>query len=142
MAGGTCIEQLTDLRNTFRCSDAPVHSTSCMFGDNESVINGSAFPCAPSHKRHNTPSHHHVRSQIARGCTAMHHIRSHNNVADVASKHWSCSAVANFLEPMFHHIGNAVTFFKNNGPDYLDSKIKCKEKGISNVTARANTDLH
>ena len=50
VAGRTCIEHVIDLRNTFRYLGVPIHKTSYMFGDNESMINSSAFPYARLNK--------------------------------------------------------------------------------------------
>ena len=65
VAGRKCIEHIIDLRNSVRYLGVPVHKTSYMFGDNESMVNSSAFPYARLNKRHNILSYHYVRSQIA-----------------------------------------------------------------------------
>ena len=51
-AGRTCIEQVVDLRNTFRYLGVPVHQTSYVFGDNKSMIDSAVFPHSRLHKRH------------------------------------------------------------------------------------------
>ena len=123
VAGRTCIEHVIDLRNTFRYLGVPIHKTSYMFGDNESMINSSAFPYARLNKRHNILSYHYVRSQIARGYIALHHIRSHNNISDVVSKHWSYGSVKDLLKPIFNTIGNTAKLFVDDSPDCLDEII-------------------
>ena len=74
IAGRTCMEQIIDLRNTFRYLRVPIHDISYMFGDNESMVNSSAFPYARLQKWHNILSYHYVRSQMAKGYIALHHI--------------------------------------------------------------------
>ena len=105
-AGRTCIEQVVDLRNTFRYLGVPIHNISYVFGDNKSMIDSSTYPDARIHKRHNILSFHYVRSMIARGFIALTHINSENNLADVVTKHWSYNTVKGLLKPVFDHMGN------------------------------------
>ena len=123
MAGRTCIEQIIDLRNTFRYLGVPVHDTSYMFGDNESMINSSAFLYSRIQKRHNILSYHCVRSQTAKGYIALHHIQSHNNVADIVSKHWSFHSVSDLLKPMFDTIGNTASLYTDDSVDCLNDYV-------------------
>ena len=105
-AGRTCIEQLVDLRNTFRYLGVPLHDISYVFGDNKSMINSATFPYARLHKRHNILSFHYVRSMIARGFIALTHVNSKDNLADVVTKHWGYNSVKDLLKPVFSHAGN------------------------------------
>jgi hypothetical protein len=111
IAGRTCIEQIVDLRNTFRYLGVPIHNTSYVFGDNESMINSSTYPDARLHKRHNILSYHYVRSMIARGFIKLTHINSQSNLADVLSKHWSYNSVKGLLKPVFHYTGNTADLY-------------------------------
>ena len=122
-AGRTCMEQIVDLRHTFRYLGIPVHNISYVFGDNETMIQSSSFPYARLHKRHNILSYHYVRSLIARGFIALHHIKSSNNLADVLTKHWSHSSVYNLLRPIFHHTGNTAALYTDDNPECLDNKV-------------------
>lgn len=47
----TCAEQILDLQVTLRCLGAPIHSISCMFGDNKSVVDSNMTPHGKFHKR-------------------------------------------------------------------------------------------
>ena len=123
IAGRTCIEQIIDLRNTFRYLGVPIHDISYMFGDNESMINSSAFPYARLQKRHNILSYHYVRSQMAKGYIALHHIRSHNNIADIVSKHWSFGSVSDLLKPVFDTIGNTAALYVDDSIDCIDDYV-------------------
>ena len=49
-SGRTCVEQVVDLRNSFRYLGVPVNDISYIFGDNESMINSSSFPHAKLNK--------------------------------------------------------------------------------------------
>ena len=53
LAGRTCMEQMVDLRNSFRYLGCPVYETSYMFGDNKLQINSTTVPYARLNKRHN-----------------------------------------------------------------------------------------
>ena len=89
LAARTCIEQVIDLRNSFRYLGVPVFNTSYVWGDNESQIHSSTVPYARLGKRHNILSFHYVRSLLAKGFIVLSHIPSAFNVADTLSKHWS-----------------------------------------------------
>jgi hypothetical protein len=124
IAGRTCIEQAIDLRNSFRYLGVPINNVSYVFGDNETMIDSSTFPHSRLHKRHNILSYHYVRSMIAKGFLAMHHIPSGDNVADVVSKHWSHASVYHsLLKPIFHHIGNTAKLYEDDSPGCLDGII-------------------
>ena len=123
VAGRTCVEQIVDLRNTFRCLGVPVNKTSCVFGDNETMMQSSSFPHARLHKRHNMLSFHYVRSMIARGFVALHHLKSANNLADILTKHWSHASVHGLLCPIFHHQGNTANLHDDDTPGCSDNHI-------------------
>ena len=53
IAGRTRIEQIVDLRNTIRYLGVPINEISCVFGDNQSMIDSATFPYARLQKRHN-----------------------------------------------------------------------------------------
>jgi hypothetical protein len=121
ISGRTCIEQIIDLRNSFRYLGVPINDVSYAFGDNETMINSATDPGARLHKRHNILSFHFVRSMISRGFIALHHLKSHNNLSDVLTKHWSYNSVKDLLRPAFHHTGNTASL-------YLDDSIGCLDK--------------
>ena len=47
-------------------------------------------------------------------------IRSHNNISDVVSKHWSYGSVKDLLKPIFNTVGNTAKLFVDDSPDCLD----------------------
>ena len=120
IAGRTCIEQIIDLRNTFRYLGVPIHERSYVFGDNESMINSSIYPDARLQKRHNILSFHYVRSMISRKFISMYHIASHSNLTDLLTKHWSHNANYQLLRPVFHHVGNTANLYIDDRPGCLD----------------------
>lgn len=124
VAGRTCIEQTVDLRNTFRYLGVPINDISYVFGDNESMIDSSSFPYARLRKRHNILSFHYVRSMIAKGFIALHHLISSSNLADILTKHWSHNSVYNLLKPLFHHVGNTAQLYIDDSPECLDNIIQ------------------
>ena len=93
VAGRTCIEQVIDLRNTFRYLGVPVEGPSYVFGDNETIINTASIPHSRLNKRHNALSYHRVRESIAAGIARLFHIRGKTNPADILSKHWDYPSV-------------------------------------------------
>jgi len=118
-SGRTCVEQTVDLRHSFRYLGVPINKISYVFGDNETMINSSSFPHAKLHKRHNILSYHYVRSMVAAGFIAMHHIPSEANLADVLSKHWAYQSVYHLLQPIFHHVGNTASLYEDDDHDNI-----------------------
>ena len=119
----TCIEQIVDLRNSLRYMGIPINNISYVFGDNKSMIDSASFPDSRLNKRHNILSYHYVRSMVACGHLAVHHVTSASNLADVLSKHWSYNSVYRLLQPIFHHFGNTASLYQDDDPDCLDSLI-------------------
>ena len=72
----------------------------CLVGDNESVMNQTAFPHSKLHKRHNALSYHRTREAEAAGITRHYWIDGKTNPADILSKHWSYSSVWGSLRPL------------------------------------------
>ena len=138
VAGRTCIEQMIDLRNTFRYLGVPIKDTSYLFGDNEAMVQSSSFPYARLHKRHNILSYHFVRSMVARGFIALHHIKSATNLADVLTKHWSHGSVYDLLRPIFHHAGNTASLYIDDRPGCMDGNVERNESSES-ILEMANT---
>ena len=123
-AARTCIEQVVDLRQTFRYLGVPINNISYVFGDNKSMIDSAKFPYSRLNKRHNILSFHYVRSMIAKKFIAINHINSQDNVSDILSKHWSHNAVYHLLKPLFHHIGDTGLLYIDDSPGCLDHVIR------------------
>lgn len=104
LAARTCVEQVVDLRNSFRYLGTPVFGTSYAWGDNEAQIVSSIVPYARLNKRHQILSFHFVRSLISKGFISIRHLNSQWNVTDVLSKHWSHQACyRRLIKPLSNH---------------------------------------
>ena len=79
----TCVEQILDLRITLRCLVVPISKLSCMFVDNDSVLNSSMTPQGKIHKRHVALSFHRVREAIAANIISYQFISGKINPADI-----------------------------------------------------------
>ena len=110
-AGRICIEQIVYLRNTLRYLGVPLHETSYVFGDNESMINSSKYRESKLHKRHNILSYHYVKSMISRGFLSLNHLDSKSNIADVVTKHWALGSVQLLLKAVLGHCGNTAELY-------------------------------
>ena len=106
VAARTCVEQILDLRNTFRYLGVPIEGPAMMFGDNETVVNTASLPHGKLHKRHNALSFHRVREAIAAGVTRFIHIAGDTNPADVLSKHWDWNSIKDSLRPLLFWLGD------------------------------------
>jgi len=104
----TCVEQIMDLRTTFRYLGVPLHEKSYVFGDNQSVVNSSVQLHAKLHKRHNMLSFHFVREAIAAGYIVLTHIPGKINPADILSKHWGFSETWPMLKALLFTAGDTM----------------------------------
>ena len=72
-----------------------------MFGDNETVVNGSVIPHAKLHKRHTMLSMHRLReAAAATKLCRFTHIPGDTNPADILSKHWDWTSIFPSLRPL------------------------------------------
>ena len=104
----TCVEQIMDLRTTFRYLGVPLHEKSYVFGDNQLVVNSSIQRHAKLHKRHNMLSFHFVREAIAAGYIVLTHIPGKINPADILSKHWGFSETWPMLKALLFTAGDTM----------------------------------
>jgi len=116
VSGRTCVEQVVDLRNSFRCLGVPLNDISYIFGDNETMINIPSFPHAKLHKRYNILSYQYFRSMVAAGFIAIHHIPTSCNLADILTKHWGNQSVWNLLQPVLNWMGNTANLYEDDDP--------------------------
>lgn len=83
----TCAEQIIDLRNTLKHLGLLLRKRSSAFGDNDTVVNGSAIPHTKIHKRHTALSFYRVREAIAAKIVLCNFIRGVSNPAEILIKH-------------------------------------------------------
>lgn len=132
IAARTAMEQIIDLRIMLRYLGVPIHGSTMMFGDNESVVNSSSTPHAKLHKRHNALSFHRVREGIAAGIAKFHHIRSNENPADMLSKQWGYSTTWPLLQPLMFWEGDTMDL-----ADDTKTSTKSEERGVKSVSSSA-----
>ena len=123
-AARTATEQIIDLRGTLRYMGVPLRESSCMFGDNKTVVDSGSLPHAKLHKRHMMLSYHRVREAIASGMVKFFHIPGEINPADILSKHWGHQQIWKQLQPLSFWKGDMRKLFE---------KKHCKEvyNGVS-----------
>ena len=108
VAAKVATEQIMDPRLTLRYLGVPIRDSSHVFGDNESVVNGSMQPQSRLHKRHTALSCHRVREAIAAGVLRFAHVAGKANPADTLSKAWSHTAVWPVLRPLLFWRGDTA----------------------------------
>ena len=81
------MEQIIDLRYTFRHLGVGIIGSSYTFGDNESVVLSPMSFTTKLYKKHNALSFHQVRESIAAGICIFHYLLGNLNPADVLSKY-------------------------------------------------------
>ena len=117
VSGRTSVEQVVDLRNSFRYLGVPINDIiidiSYVLGDNETMINSLSFPHAKLHKIHNILSYHYVRSMVASGFIAMYHIPSSANLTDILTKHWGAQSIWNLVQPVLNWMGNTADLYED-----------------------------
>jgi hypothetical protein len=113
------LEQMIDLRNTFRYLGVPIKDTSYLFGDNVAMVQRSWM--------------------VAGGFIELHHIRLATNLADVLTKNWSHGSVYDLLRPVFHHAGNAASLYIDDRPGCMDRKVE-KDEASDSILEITNTN--
>ena len=97
VAARTAVDQIEDIRMTFRYLGVPVEGKTRLFGGNQSVVISGTVPQSALKKRHSLLSYHRVREAIASEMISFHHLPGDSNPADILSKHWGMSQVWNML---------------------------------------------
>jgi hypothetical protein len=108
------MEQNIVLRNKWRYLGVPIVGPTCIFGDNESVVNRSAVVNAKLQKRHTMLSFHRVREAIAAGTIQTYHfIPGNQNTADILSKEaWGYTQVWALMRPILFWQGDTMKTLK------------------------------
>jgi hypothetical protein len=127
MAARTCVEHITEMRNTLRYLGVPIRDKSYMFGDNQSVVNSSTQVHAKLHKRHNILSFNQVREAVAAKIISYHFIPGNANPADVLSKHWGYDQIWHLLQPLLFWQGDTGDI------EYRDPARSHDEKGSDKI---------
>ena len=93
VAARTAVDQIEDIRQTFRYLGVPIVGKSYLFGDNQSVVISGTVPQSALKKRHSLLSYHRVREAVASTMLAFNHMPGEHNPADILSKHWGYQQV-------------------------------------------------
>ena len=101
-AARTAVQQIAGLRQMLQCLGVPIRESSCLFGDNESVVKSGSIPHSQLSKRH----HALTREAVASKMVSFHHINGDTNPADILSKHWGHSQVYPMLRPILFYKGD------------------------------------
>jgi hypothetical protein len=129
----TAIQQTQGLRTTLRHLGVPVDDTSCMFGNNGSVVTSSTVPDSQLNRRRLTLSYHCVREANASGMVAFHCMPGEINPSDVLSEHWGCTELWLRIEALSFWKGDTAILFDEMPPnevgESLDIKAIPEEKG-------------
>ncbi len=107
-AARTDIQQISGLRQTLRYLGVPIRDTSCLFGDNESVVTSGTVPHSQLKKRHTALAFHYTREAIAAKMVSFEHLPGKMNPADILSKHWGHSDVYAMLKPLLFYSGDTM----------------------------------
>ena len=102
----SAIQQITAIRLTLRCLGVPIHGSTYLFGDNESVVKSGSLPHSPLHKRWHGLAYHYTREAVASDMMSLHHIPGDINPADILSKHWGHNAVWRQLQSILFWEGD------------------------------------
>ena len=92
-----CTEYLRGLRYKLRMMGVPIAGPTYMYGDNMSVIHNTQKPESMLKKKSNSICYHAVREAVAMGELLTGHVRSHENVADIATKVLHAGQKRNYL---------------------------------------------
>ena len=136
-AAKTCMEQVVDLRCVLRHLGVNLGEVSCVFGDNEAMMDCAKHPDARINKRHTILSFHCVGGSAARGFLAMNHITSGGNAADIVSKHLTHKVAWPLIRPPFNHAGDTGELCIDD-LNYDDSSsergvLNCKGTGVQDT---------
>ena len=106
VAARTAVDQIEDIRQTFRYLGVPVKGKSFLFGDNSAVVTSGTVPQSALKKRHSLLSYHRVREAVASNMMVFNHMPGEHNPADIVSKHWGYQQVWKTLRLIFFWRGN------------------------------------
>ena len=93
----TAMESARGLRYKLRMMGVPIAGPTYMYGDNMSVIHNTQRPESMLKKKSNSICYHAVRESVAMGEMLTGHVRTHENVADIATKVLHAGQKRNYL---------------------------------------------
>ena len=75
-----------ELCYNLRMLGAPVHGTTVLFGDNQSMITNTTLPHSTLKKKQSANNYHRVREAVASGIVSIVHCNTEYNLADMGTK--------------------------------------------------------
>ena len=93
----TAMESARGLRYKLRMMGVPIAGPTYMYGDNMSVIHNTQRPESMLKKKSNSICYHAVRESVAKDEMLTGHVRTHENVADIATKVLHAGQKRNYL---------------------------------------------
>ena len=100
------VEHVVALRFKLRMFGVNVQEYTCIWCDNEAVVNNSSVPSQALNKKHNVVSFHMVREVMASGVARVAHIDGVDNPADLFTKILSKNKRFQFIEKLTGNVVN------------------------------------
>jgi hypothetical protein len=100
VAAHITVDQIIDLRATFRCFGVPIQVRGFKIGENQAVVNNIAMTHSFLSKRHNALSYHRVREGIGAKVVNFFWVNGKHNPADIVSKLWAYPQIWHILQPI------------------------------------------
>ena len=91
------MEVVRGLQYKLRMMGVPLSGPTYAYGDNMSVIHNTQRPESMLKKKSNSICYHSIRESVAMGETLTGHVRTHENVADIATKVLHAGQKRNYL---------------------------------------------
>ena len=100
------VEHVIALRFKLRMFGLNVSEYTCIWSDNEAVVNNSSVPSNGLNKKHNAVSFHLVREVVASDAARVAHIEGINNPADLFTKILAKNKRFQFIEKLTGNLVN------------------------------------
>ena len=100
------VEHVIAVRFKLRMFGLNVKNYTCIWCDNEAVVNNSSIPSHTLNKKHNAVSFHMVREVVASGAARVAHGRSSENPADLFTKILAKNKRFQFIEQLTGNVVN------------------------------------
>ena len=100
----TALETAQGIRYKLRMMGVPINTPIYIYGDNMSVIHNTSKPESTLKKKANSVCYHYIREAVAADECRTGHVSTHENPADVATKHLPAGEKRDYL------VGNYCIF--------------------------------
>ena len=100
------VEHVIALRFKLRMFGVNIHDYTCIWCENEAVVNNSSVPSQALNKKHNAASFHMVREVMASAAARVAHIDGFDNPADLFTKILSKNKRFQFIDKLKGNLVN------------------------------------